>query len=181
METLDRHELWVESSGLDGEQLWFRNADLRGWDFSGRILRTARFEHCDLRGCNFKGADLDWAKLLYCRLDDCDFTDASMEWIYLTGSSLTGATLNEIDWAEHVMVAELLRRGGCDEEWIRYIEEKAELCWCDFLREIPEDVIVAGLEVLKGHGLTGTVLRMANVPWEVVDRYFPKGSRSGSL
>ena len=53
MDVLERHSLWLESAGKEGERADLREANLRGADLSGANLRWA-----NLRGANLRGATL---------------------------------------------------------------------------------------------------------------------------
>ena len=80
-ETLDlmccKHEKWRESNGRSGKKLNLFYKVLTGLNFSGRDISLCRLELCDLRHCNFDGT--------------------KMENVWLYGSDLGGAILDDSD------------------------------------------------------------------------------------
>ena len=68
--TLERHQLWIETKGVQGER-----ADLRVANLEGANLEGANLEGANLRGAYLRGANLTYANL--------------------TGANLTGTILDE--------------------------------------------------------------------------------------
>ena len=66
----------------------FRNADLRGVDFSGAYLGHARFDGADLRGADFRGADLNRAIFAGADLREADFRGADCVRVDMEGANL---------------------------------------------------------------------------------------------
>ena len=67
-EILADHHLWLESQGKDGKQ-----ANLSGWDLSGKNLVERDLREANLSGANLQGADLSRANL-----EKADLTAANL-------------------------------------------------------------------------------------------------------
>lgn len=59
---LDRHKLWLQTAGRDGEKFHPIRENLTGIDFRNKVIRGAEFEQCNLDFANFS------------ELDDSDFS-----------------------------------------------------------------------------------------------------------
>ena len=91
--TLERHQLWIETNGVQGER-----ADLRGANLHGADLRDANLHGADLRDANLRDANLEGAHLrdaffYRANLTGVDLTGANLTDAILTGANLTGANL----------------------------------------------------------------------------------------
>jgi hypothetical protein len=90
----------IDSFGQD-----LSNKDLRGMDFSNRILVAANFNHSDCTGCNFSNCDLSFAifkeanlyranftgaKLYVTKFEDCDLTRAIFKKSFPYGIKFVG-------------------------------------------------------------------------------------------
>lgn len=77
-------------------------ADLRGTNFSGSILRYADFSFADLRSANFSGAFLEGA----------DFTNANVSGADFSGAILKCITDDGTNWSQALNVP-IISRGSC--------------------------------------------------------------------
>ncbi|MEG1482935.1 MAG: pentapeptide repeat-containing protein [Cetobacterium sp.] len=71
------HEEWIESKGIRGIKLDFRNEDLRGMKFLNVDLRESNFQDADLRDCIIY-ADLRGANLTGINIDNTIFTGSNL-------------------------------------------------------------------------------------------------------
>ena len=96
--TLERHQLWIETKGVQGERADLRvanlmNANLRGANLLGAYLRDANLEDAILGGANLSGAKLQDANLSGANLEDAILGGANLEGANLTRANLTRAKL----------------------------------------------------------------------------------------
>jgi len=77
---LEKHKIWLESGGEEGERASLGGTDLSGTDLSGTDLRSASFFYAYLIGAN-----LSYANLSYARLIGTNFSES-----YRTGASRIG-------------------------------------------------------------------------------------------
>ena len=61
--TLERHQLWIETKGVQGERADLRVANLEGANLEGANLRYAKLGYANLIGANLIGANLEGANL----------------------------------------------------------------------------------------------------------------------
>ena len=97
--TLERHQLWIETNGVQGKLAVLTGANLcyaklTGADLKGADLINADLYSANLRGANIQGADLLGANLLGADLRDADLSDADLWDANLEGANLEGANLN---------------------------------------------------------------------------------------
>jgi uncharacterized protein YjbI with pentapeptide repeats/beta-lactamase regulating signal transducer with metallopeptidase domain len=69
----------------------FKDADLRGHDFSGQTFNGADFERAKLRGARFDGTQLTGADFAHADLRDASFSGANLIGCDLRGAQLGGA------------------------------------------------------------------------------------------
>ena len=60
---LERHQLWIETKGVQGERADLRVANLEGANLGGANLRYAKLGYANLIGANLIGANLEGANL----------------------------------------------------------------------------------------------------------------------
>lgn len=80
--------------------LSFSNAELKGRDFSGQMLRAAEFSNANMELANFTGADLRGAVMSasvmkQTNLHGADLSIAMVDQVNLTGADLSDAVLSE--------------------------------------------------------------------------------------
>jgi len=80
--------------------LSFSNAELKGRDFSGQMLRASEFSNANMELANFAGADLRGAVLsasvmTKVNLHAADLTNALADQVNFTGADLSDAVLAE--------------------------------------------------------------------------------------
>ena len=92
---LEKHKLWLNSSGEEGKSANLWGADLAGADLEGADLRGA-----DLRGADLQGADLQKADLAGADLGGAYLEGANLRGTDLQGADLGGANLKEADLKE---------------------------------------------------------------------------------
>ena len=78
---LEKHKIYITTSGKEGER-----ADLSWANLSGADLREAYLEEADLSGANLRGANLSGV----------DLRGADLEEAYLEGADLRGADLSSV-------------------------------------------------------------------------------------
>ena len=86
--TLERHQLWIETKGVQGER-----ADLRVANLEGANLEGANLEGANLRDANLEDAILGGANLESAKLQDANLSGANLEDAILGGANLEGANL----------------------------------------------------------------------------------------
>lgn len=127
---VDKHKLWLDTNGEDGEQaalqginLAYRDlsaVDFRRADFTGAELQCVRLARADLRGAvfnyanmyladlakancqgaKFRKAKLRAAVLSNACLQDCDFTEANMSAARLSRATVTWAEFTYADLSD---------------------------------------------------------------------------------
>ena len=143
---VNRHKLWIETEGEEGERAClfeevFYKEDLRGQDLRFADLSGANFEKADLKNANLMGADLSDSDLCganFCMADlnganlggaDLSFADlngANLEGVNLSGATLKGADLKG---AKLGFAAFPLWSGGVDIN----IDDNQAFCFLYFL------------------------------------------------
>ncbi len=91
-EILDRHKLWLDTVGEEGERANLRGANLRDVDFRGADLRDVDFRGADLRGADLQGVDLRGADL-----QNTDLQGAMLRISKLKGANFEEACLQKVD------------------------------------------------------------------------------------
>ena len=89
---LEKHKIYITTSGKEGERADLKEAYLSGVDLSGADLRGAYLEGADLEGVNLKGTNLRGADLR-----GADLREANLSGADLRGANLSGADLREAD------------------------------------------------------------------------------------
>lgn len=77
-EIINQHELWIESNGFQGKNIFLIDYNLTGSDLSNRNLKDAYFGNCNLNQANFSNSKLDKAWFENCNLSQADFTGSNM-------------------------------------------------------------------------------------------------------
>ena len=100
---LERHQLWIETNGVQGKL-----ADLTGANLHGANLRDANLHGANLRDANLRDANLTGANLRDANLRDANLEGAYLRDAYfyranLTGANLTGANLTYTDMEEAIL------------------------------------------------------------------------------
>ena len=115
---LERHQLWLETNGVQGERAdlrvanlyaanlrganlhsaYLRDANLTGADLEGADLRGADLRGADLRRANLQGANLNSSSLWVANLTGADLRGANLYGANLYGAILTDAILPDISW-----------------------------------------------------------------------------------
>lgn len=118
---LDKHEVWLQTDGTEGERADFRDAflgkeDLRGVNLSKAFLvgtsfreallsqinlqeadlRGADLSHADLSQASLKGANLSRAVLIETNLREADFREADLYKAKLNNANLSHANLGNV-------------------------------------------------------------------------------------
>ena len=80
--------------------LSYSNAELKGKDFSGQVLRAAEFSNANLELTNFSNADLTGAVfsasvMTQANLHGADLTNAFVDQVNFTGADLSDAVLTD--------------------------------------------------------------------------------------
>ena len=135
---LEKHKIYITTSGKEGERADLKEAYLSGVDLSGADLRGA-----DLRGANLREADLSWADL-----DGADLSRADLYRADLEGADLDGADLSRADLSR----ADLYRADL----------EEADLRGADLREADLREANLSGAD-LRGANLSGADLREANL------------------
>ena len=86
---------WANLSGADLREAYLEEADLEGAELRGAYLEGANLEGAELRGANLEGADLKWADLTGANLSGADLRKANLEGADLREANLSGADLEE--------------------------------------------------------------------------------------
>ena len=111
--TLERHQLWIETNGVQGKL-----ADLNGADLNGANLTRA----------NLRDADLSDADLNYANLRGANLRGANLRGANLNGADLTNAILPDISWIipgclvqlNHVMDGFYLEK---EDKWENFVQD----------------------------------------------------------
>ena len=90
---LEKHKLWIESNGVQGNCANLRDADLNGANLTGADLLGAYLKGANLKGANLWGANLRRANLTGANLTRANLHGADLTRADLTGANLTGADL----------------------------------------------------------------------------------------
>ncbi|WP_028975475.1 pentapeptide repeat-containing protein [Spirochaeta cellobiosiphila] len=88
---LIEHLMYVKSKGLEGNQLSFRNMDLRGEVFDNVYFYKVDFDGANLSGASFKGTTLDSINMEHTNCSHCDFTNSLFLDCYLNESDFSQA------------------------------------------------------------------------------------------
>ncbi|WP_239014207.1 pentapeptide repeat-containing protein [Archangium violaceum] len=92
---LERHALWLESRGKQGERFLLQDGDL-----SGRELCAENLTEAVLPGTRFDGGDLVMAKLHGANLASASFVQANLSGVQMTKANLDYASLREANLRE---------------------------------------------------------------------------------
>ena len=100
--TLERHQLWIETKGVQGERADLRVANLfdaflEGANLHGAYLCDANLEDANLSGANLNCANLGGANLEGANLSGADLTRAKLWSASLYGANLNCANLSGAD------------------------------------------------------------------------------------
>lgn len=87
-QVLDRHRMWAESGGKEGECGHFNGADLSVVD-----LTAANLQGAELQKVNLRRADLSMANLRNANLVEADLREANLLGTEFSGANLMGANL----------------------------------------------------------------------------------------
>lgn len=98
VQLLDKHALWMQSSGAEGEQLTLEGVDLRrcalkGKDLSGASLRGCVFDGLDMNSTILIGADLSGSKMSGIKGMAVNLTRANLQDVYAESAVFAGANL----------------------------------------------------------------------------------------
>ena len=116
---LEKHKIYITTSGKEGERADLKEAYLSGVDLSGADLRGAYLEGADLEGVNLKGtnlrgADLRGANLREADLSWADLDGADLSRAYLREANLSGVDLRGADLEEAYLEGADLRGAYLD-------------------------------------------------------------------
>ena len=92
---LEKHKIYITTSGKEGERADLKEAYLSGVDLSGADLRKANLEGADLEGAELRGAYLEGANLDGAYLEGANLEGADLEGAELREANLSGADLEE--------------------------------------------------------------------------------------
>jgi uncharacterized protein YjbI with pentapeptide repeats len=167
-ELMALHELWITSFGKQGKQLWFEDADLSGFDFSGRILVDSYLPCVNLDGTNFADTNLGSSNLFGSSL-----RHANLQRAILGKANMDSVQANHAQFLEASMIrCELwdadLRGASLDRALLRgtYLSG-ADLRGCTIRFARLEKVTIrdAVLGPIDSTGATGSFMS-ADVFWE---------------
>jgi hypothetical protein len=91
--TLERHQLWIETKGVQGERADLRVANLTYANLEGANLRDAFLRDANLEDANLKDANLRRASLYAANLTGANLTGANLTRANLTRAKLWSASL----------------------------------------------------------------------------------------
>mgnify|MGYP002672113775 CR=1 FL=1 len=92
-EVLEKHKLWLDTDGKEGEQADLSYTDLRGFNLTRANLSDSDLEGADLRFANLKSTNLHSANFAGSDLSNADLTNAILRHSDLTGTNMFGANL----------------------------------------------------------------------------------------
>ena len=127
---LDAHSLWLESSGREGKQFAFPNADLRGADLAGANLAHANLAGAKLDGAALAEANLEGASMTGSSLVGAHVQRARLRSVNFAGANLFGSDLHHADLRGARLVDAVLRQSWC----ITTRFDGADLTGADFSR-----------------------------------------------
>lgn len=100
---VEKHRLWLESKGSEGERAILDGLNLVGADLSGKNLNNASLRECDLSdadcseaildGCDLRQTILSGARMEDCNLSVSKLRHAKMDLCLLSRANLRGADL----------------------------------------------------------------------------------------
>jgi uncharacterized protein YjbI with pentapeptide repeats len=101
--TLGRHQLWIETGGVQGkfadlQDADLQDADLKDADLYRADLSHADLTHADLRGAMLRDANLRDANLTGAKLTGANLVNANLTPANLRDANLTNAILPDISW-----------------------------------------------------------------------------------
>ena len=94
---LERHQLWIETNGVQGERADLRVANLYAANLRGANLHGANLSYANLTDADLEGANLTDAKLQDAKLQDAKLWGANLKGANLKGANLEGANLRGAD------------------------------------------------------------------------------------
>ncbi len=99
-EILQKHKIWFESRGKEGERAELSKADLHQKDLSfqnlaGANLRDADFSQASMRGINFKKATLAGTNFSKAGATFADFSGADLRGAKMHGANLSFSNFND--------------------------------------------------------------------------------------
>lgn len=86
---LEKHKIYITTSGQEGERADLKEAYLREANLSGADLEEAYLEGADLRGAYLDGANLEGAYLKGANLKGADLEGVNLTWADLRGAYLS--------------------------------------------------------------------------------------------
>ena len=128
---LREHQMWVDSAGEVGTQLWLPEADLAGVDLSGRDLTEAHLagavlDDARLTGTLLSGAILAGCSLRRATLESANLSKANLDRIRAEEARMAGANLLRCSF-----IAADLRRSMLDRtSMVRTLWARADLRSC---------------------------------------------------
>ena len=136
--TLERHQLWIETKGVQGERADLRVANLfdaflEGANLHGAYLCDANLEDANLSGANLNCANLGGANLSGANLNCANLGGANLEGANLSGADLryvklSHAILPNISW---IIPGCLVQLNNIMDEFYLYKEGK----WENFIQD----------------------------------------------
>jgi hypothetical protein len=94
-EIIERHRLWLNSSGKNGRRAIFSGTGLNGVDLASTDLSGANFFIADLKGSNLDGVNLSGANLKFANLKGASLRNSNLSLAELSSANLEEADLSE--------------------------------------------------------------------------------------
>ncbi|MBO4812556.1 pentapeptide repeat-containing protein [Candidatus Saccharibacteria bacterium] len=162
------HELWLSSSGREGQRADFTGQDLKGVKFPFKNLKMAIFRDADLTGADLYGAILRTADFTGAILRYANLGIAKMEWVIIENADLREARLFQTTLNFASLKGSDLR--GAD-------FSGASLSYCD-LRGITVESISVNKELWQNTRLDHCKIS-EKVLSQIVPNYCPEGTIIG--
>ena len=157
---LEKHKIYITTSGKEGERADLKEAYLSGVDLSGADLRGA-----DLSGADLSRADLKEAYLSGAYLSRADLSRADLREAYLSRADLSRADLSRADLREAYLRRADLREANLSGVDLRGADlEEAYLEGADLRGAYLDGANLEGA-YLKGADLEGADLEGVNLTW----------------
>ena len=129
---LEKHKIYITTSGKEGERADLRGADLSGADLSRADLKEAYLSGVDLRGAYLSGADLSRADLSRADLSRADLREAYLRRADLREANLSGVDLRGADLEEAYLEGADLRGANLKGANLKGADlEGVNLTWAD--------------------------------------------------